>query len=1106
LQATATFDEIAPLLPVIPAESLHELPAYVDRMLAERDRLIGEYEHFRREVALQQSLIRNYGQGASSALDVRVPLRDMLAAGHGDLLQQFDGALRGMEAGHQALQQSQLVQAAIKDDCDAIEAKRRKQRNLGWCLAVLIVGIFLLRAAAEMQSDVDQKKRELEDELGRAEGFGRELEAQRAVAQEAHAKLCALAEELLQERLARLESAWTAKWSALPPMLRGDWGESAWNGYDFSRGGPLPFLTVAIRDVGNDGARLQVPCFAPFIGQETTLLIEGGDEASLRLMQALIMQAATLLPHAVAFTLLDPAGAGRAFPMQRDLPFVRRSGGDLARNLDEVLAEVTRIIHTHIGGGTKSFEKLPDTIRSNERFEVIVAANFPDSYDRRTIETLQKIARNGPLAGKYVILHGSNGTKLPSDLSWDGFGKIWRSSEQGITGNPGNKRVDVFPLSGPDGGELSKILALLSAAEPPESMIRWSDLNDCDSSHWWSESAEKSVEAPVGVSGMDRQLRIWFGANSEGQACTHGMVAGTNGSGKSVLYHVLICSLATRYSPQELDFYLVDLKEGTEFQFYRGLPHARVLALNSDPDFSRSVLRELCGEFMRRSNLFTSYGVTNLAEYRAAGSPGGPMPRSLLLIDEYHRLFENDPRGEASELLSQLAKQGRSAGLHFLLGSQRFSAAGMLHQADIFANVHLRVALKMMLEDVQTLTEFGRAGRGLIGQCDRSGKAVINDQGGSDSANQFGKVVFLDHKKGEVQELVTRIAEKAEREIPLEQRIATIVFDGKAQPNLCENPQLRRILRQEKRPTASEWKNLVAVPIHEKGLGVLDWYAGERPLALWLGQKQDMHGQAAVILRRRLGEHILLMGDNQMAICGMMAAMLVSACVFEAPGAIRFQVLDRTLPGTQWADMLHRTIEAVPAALGYDIDRTADPAVVPGWLDEWSAELERRLNLPEAELANQATWIMLLAGGDRIPSLARAANSYGSLIDSPATTLFKSLLGQGPVLGLHVVMAFPSAVALRQVCEPGLFRHRIGTQMSEADSFVVFSRDLAAKLQPKDRPVFALCHDTTIGHHIKFKPYMVDSEIPGDKQIRQIPWDEQFSRIMRHLKRWKSNN
>ena len=103
--------------------------------------------------------------------------------------------------------------------------------------------------------------------------------------------------------------------------------------------------------------------------------------------------------------------------------------------------------------------------------------------------------------------------------------------------------------------------------------------------------------------------------------------------------------------------------------------------------------------------------MADFASYRERGEPTGELPWILLLVDEYQELFDDDRDGVASALLRQLAEQGRSAGIHLLLGSQRFGAAGMLHQTAIFGNVHLRMAMQMTDDNVQALTEFGRQGK-----------------------------------------------------------------------------------------------------------------------------------------------------------------------------------------------------------------------------------------------------------------------------------------------------------------------------------------------------------------------------------------------------------
>jgi DNA segregation ATPase FtsK/SpoIIIE-like protein len=86
----------------------------------------------------------------------------------------------------------------------------------------------------------------------------------------------------------------------------------------------------------------------------------------------------------------------------------------------------------------------------------------------------------------------------------------------------------------------------------------------------------------------------------------HALIAGKTGSGKSTLLHALITNLALWYSPDEVEFYLVDFKKGVEFKTYatHRLPHARVVAVESDREFGLSVLQGLDGELKRRGDLY----------------------------------------------------------------------------------------------------------------------------------------------------------------------------------------------------------------------------------------------------------------------------------------------------------------------------------------------------------------------------------------------------------------------------------------------------------------------------------------------------------------------
>ena len=119
--------------------------------------------------------------------------------------------------------------------------------------------------------------------------------------------------------------------------------------------------------------------------------------------------------------------------------------------------------------------------------------------------------------------------------------------------------------------------------------------------------------------------------------------AGKTGSGKSTLFHVIITNLALWCSPEQVEFYLVDFKKGVEFKCYatQRLPHARVVAIESDREFGLSVLQRVDEELKRRGDLFRKLGVQDVAGYKRAGGTE-PMPRTLLMIDEFQEFFIED--------------------------------------------------------------------------------------------------------------------------------------------------------------------------------------------------------------------------------------------------------------------------------------------------------------------------------------------------------------------------------------------------------------------------------------------------------------------------------
>lgn len=864
-----------------------------------------------------------------------------------------------------------------------------------------------------------------------------------------------------------------------PISTIGGWDNRQWQGWDAST--TTAESVIRIGDLTETRIKngLVMPAFVPFIGQGKTIIIRSNNNTvnqGAALLQSLVVRTALMLPHQVRYTLLDPAGNGIAFPMRRYLPQVQESLGDVRRDLDQVIINIQRIIETYLDASITSFERVPQEIRINEKFHFVFAADFPNQYDRRAIEALQSVGNTGPSAGTYLFVHYNQNHELPRDMSMDGFkNAFYVDAEDNKNYTHLNLGIKIDPA--PSAESQATLFQKLKGAKPPERILDWDNLVGLPESEWWQEKSIKVVETPIGARGGVDKLKLWFGVNYDNQPCAHGMLGAMTGSGKSNLYHVFICGLAVRYSPEELRLYLIDGKDGVEFQPYRQLPQAEVVSLRSSPELSRSVLAELIDEKERRNAMFARSSVNDLTSYRGKGEPEGRLPRILLLIDEYQELFEGDKDGLASNYLLQLSQQGRSAGIHMLLASQRFGAAGMLNQIGIFGNLHLLMAMQMKAADLQALTEFGRRGKALIATCDLPGKIVVNERGGDDNANVAGKVAYLHPERRDG--ILKSLFEKAQT-LPDESLPRRVVFNGKTQPSLPDNPYFLSLLRRSTWPTGQELEHFARDTIESGGLGVVDWFSAEHPRIVWLGQQFNVRGQAAMIFRRRVSEHALIVGSANAARYGMLASIITCLCVNTVPAETRFVIFDRSVAGSQWSSVLQVVCDSVLQPAGFDIQFSREIREIEDILNALIIELDRRRSLSEEEMANTSSMFVTITELDGIETIRRKADAYGGIAESPLGEKLRRLYLEGSPLGIHLILSFSGVRPMANVIDErrGLvnFRHRVALQMSEDESHTFARSRKASQLQIEGpMPICALYVDLENDRAIRFKPYSSDS-------------------------------
>lgn len=819
--------------------------------------------------------------------------------------------------------------------------------------------------------------------------------------------------------------------------------------------------------------------YIPFFGKNRAVIIDVNNqtkEYGIELMRAMIQRIHTLIPHYSQFTLIDPETNGAAFPMQRDV-FVRQADVDIYHLLENVIADMRRVTSISALTEEEYFSSKVESVTMNERYEFVCAANFPNGYDSRSVEKLVNIGNIGYVSGKYLILMHNHDEALPRDFNMDMFKdavhlNLYKYDDDNVYQAYGHKLEYVHEKEA-DSTQWRNIVERISSFKPEERMITWEEYIALNEDEKWTHSSKDLIETNIGDVG-GKSLSVWFG-KKDGNICAHGMLAATTGAGKSNFYHALILGLANRYSPQELKMYLIDGKNGVEFEVYRSFPHAEVVSLKSSSELTGSILTELVAEVARRNELFKKVGVNGFDEYRK--NDKNKMPRILLLIDEYQVLFEGKDAATASDDLRTLTAQARSAGVHIILGSQRFAVPNMQNKDSIFGNIQLRIAMKMTQDDRLSLTEFGKEGKEFIRACDLPGQIVVNQNSGSDGANQLGKVAYI--KAEQKNSIIKELEQKAANCADSQKMMRTIVFEGDSAPNLDENPELMGILSSPL-PSPAELQKIARKEERDGGFGKPEWIVSENPNICWVGQEFNVYGQASFVLRNRKMENVLVVGDRNVARYGMLASILFSLAATNKKEDISFYIYDRSKGGTDWNPYLKRISEEVLTPAGFKTKFSNKVKDIEIGLKELVEELDKRLALDQDDREDLKPIVLMITEPEDVESLNLAIDKNGFRNDSELGQLLTKLSVNGSATGIYVILSSSGVVSLQNVVQKKQFtyyRHRISLQISEQESFDFLQSRNGSTLQTHgDIPTVACYSDMNGNIRMKFKPYSVKDE------------------------------
>lgn len=399
--------------------------------------------------------------------------------------------------------------------------------------------------------------------------------------------------------------------------------------------------------------------------------------------------------------------------------------------LDEMSDHIRRVHTGVLSSGDTSLKSTSWRLgRRTEPWRIAVLFGNRDALPADQQQQLHRVARNGLASGvQLIVVDVPMTVNSPMEMVDFIDEHTARCSMIGpfatLTPDPPLPRADV-----------PRACAAI-ADELEERRARLCTFQDLMPESFWRQHSGPGLATPVGtLDGTPVDVVL-------GDSSPHALVGGPSGSGKTNFLYALLGGLTARYAPDELELYLLDFKEGVSFaQFTPGrrdrtwLPHARLVGVNvnADREFGVALLRFLADTMRSRADAAKAHEVTKLEELRVE-DPAGRWPRIVAVIDEFQYLFaERDAvAATATQLLEDVARRGRSQGIHLVLASQDVSSIeAFWGKPAIFEQFILRIALpkarRVLAETNDAAVELPRR------------HAIVNHESGVRQGNQPARI------------------------------------------------------------------------------------------------------------------------------------------------------------------------------------------------------------------------------------------------------------------------------------------------------------------------------------------------------------------------------
>jgi S-DNA-T family DNA segregation ATPase FtsK/SpoIIIE len=377
-------------------------------------------------------------------------------------------------------------------------------------------------------------------------------------------------------------------------------------------------------------------------------------------------------------------------------------------------------------------ENLENIEQYNEKFKdnpkctnVILISNFPSGFNEKSCLLLLDLLKNIDNTGTHIIMSLDVGVKQPYTTDFlekllslmigiyqekGKYFKIKNLSTSNIDESLFNEKFNlILDLNMPENIEkiiynlnyktIIKEEVILDKEIITQDQIEELnvDISELIPSKNWIVDTLENITIPIGKNSKNDIVSILLGKDKEEKSeINHAIIAGIKGSGKKTLLHNIINISSAIYSPEELQFLLLDYKKGTEFKVYKNLPHISLFEKINERASGLNIIEQLNEEIKKRELLFNKFKeVSNFTSYRKVS--GKVIPRILAIIHNFEVFpnVKNEVFKEAKALLDNIIKIGDKFGINVIISTNEIKNL----ELDNLSSLGIKIALKMSEEE-----------------------------------------------------------------------------------------------------------------------------------------------------------------------------------------------------------------------------------------------------------------------------------------------------------------------------------------------------------------------------------------------------------------------